>query len=84
MLPSTFMSGLKRCQYFSSLYMASGYYQLEVTEEDRDKTAFVIEYGLFSFSIMQFGLCNPFSRSVSLVAREPCWKSVIYFWLMWW
>ena len=34
--------------------MASGYYQLEVAEEDRDNTAFVTKYGLFSFRRMPF------------------------------
>ena len=62
--------------------MASGYYKLEVAEEDRDKTAFVQKFGLFSFRIMSFGLCNApatFSRSVSLVLRRLSWKSVIAF-----
>ena len=62
--------------------MASCYYQLEVAEEDRDKTAFVRKYGMFSFRIMPFGLCNAtatFSRSVSLVLRRLSWKSVIAF-----
>ena len=48
------------------------YYQLEVAEEDRDKTAFVTKYGLFSFRIMPFGLC-----SVSLLLRtflEECYS----------
>ena len=62
--------------------MVSGYYQLEVEEEDRDKTAFVTKYGLFSFRRMPFGLCNApttFSRSISLVLRGLSWKSVIAF-----
>ena len=62
--------------------MASGYYQLEVAEEDRDKTAFVTIYGLFSFRRMPFGLCNApatFSRSISLVLMGLSWKSVIAF-----
>ena len=60
--------------------MALGYYQLEVAEEDRDKTAFVTKYGLFSFRRMPFGLCNApatFSRSIPLVLRGLSWKSVI-------
>ena len=68
------------CQYFTTRGMASGYYQLDVTEEDRDKTAFVTKYGLFSFRRVSFGLCNApatFSRSVSLELRGLPWKSVI-------
>ena len=62
--------------------MAAGHYQLEVAEEDRDKTVFVTKYGLFSFRRMPFGLCNApaaFSRSISLVLRGLSWKSVIAF-----
>ena len=40
---------LEGYQYCTTLDMASGYYQLEVAEEDRDKTAFVTKYGMFSF-----------------------------------
>ena len=49
--------------------MVSGYYQLEVAEENRDKTAFVSKYCLFSFRSMPFGLCDAsatFSRLVPL------------------
>ena len=49
---------------------------------DRDNTAFVTKYGLFSFRRMPFGLCNApatFSRSISLVLRGLSWKSVIAF-----
>ena len=62
--------------------MASGHYKLEAAEEDRDKTAFVTQYGLFSFRRMPFGLCkapSTFSRSISLVLRALSWKSVISF-----
>ena len=62
--------------------MASGYYQFEVAEEDRDKTTFITKYGMFSFRRMPFGLCNApatFSRSVSLLLRGLSWKSVISF-----
>ena len=66
------IDALEGCRYFTTLDMASGYYQLEVAEEDRDKAAFVTKYGLFSFRRMPFGLCNApatFSRSISLVLR---------------
>ena len=49
------MDALEGCSYFTPLDMASGYYQLEVAEDDSDKTAFVTKYGLFSFPRMPFG-----------------------------
>ena len=33
--------------YFSTLDMASGYWQFEIAEQDRHKTAFITKYGLF-------------------------------------
>ena len=76
------IGALDVCQYFTILGMASGYYQLEVAEEDRDKTAFITKCGLFSFRRMPFGRFNvpaTFSRSISLVLRGLLWKSVIVF-----
>ena len=73
------IDALKECQYFITLDMASGYYQLEVADEDIDKTAFVTKYGLFTFHKMSFGMCNApatFSRPVSLVLGGIFSKSV--------
>ena len=71
------IDALEGCRYFTTLDMASGYYQVEVAEEDRDKTVFVTKYGLYSFRRMSFGLCNApatFSRSISLVLRGLSWN----------
>ena len=58
------INALEGCRYFTTLDMASGYYQLEVAEEDRDKTAFVTKYGMFSIRRMPFGLRNAKQLSV--------------------
>ena len=44
--------------YFSTLDLASGYWQVEVREEDKEKTAFTSPQGHFEFQVMPFGLCN--------------------------
>ena len=50
--------------------MVSGYWQAEVGEEDREKTAFCTPCGLYEFNVMPFGLCNgpaTFQRLMDLV-----------------
>ena len=49
---------LGSAKWFSSLDLASGYWQVEVCPEDWEKTAFVTPYGLFQFRVMPFGLIN--------------------------
>ena len=44
--------------WFSTLDLLSGYWQVEVSPEDREKTAFCTHEGLFEFRVMPFGLCN--------------------------
>ena len=56
--------------WFSILDMVSGYWKVEVGEEDREKTAFCTQCGLYEFNIMLFGLCNvsaTFQRLMDLV-----------------
>ena len=43
---------------FSTLDFNSGYNQILIKKEDREKTAFVTKHGLFQFIRMPFGLCN--------------------------
>lgn len=43
---------------FSSLDAAKGYHQVNLREDDREKTAFVTPFGLFQFKRVPFGLRN--------------------------
>lgn len=44
--------------WFSTLDPKSGYWQIGVRPEDREKTAFSVGRGLWQFTVMPFGLCN--------------------------
>ena len=49
---------LGRCQYFTTLDLASGFHQKEVHPRDIPKTAFSVDHGLYEFMRMPFGLKN--------------------------
>ena len=64
---------LGRANYFSTLDLTKGFYQIEVDPRDREKTAFTINEGHFEFIRMPFGLKNApatFQRMMNNVLHE--------------
>ena len=60
----------------------SGYNQISLAKEDREKTTFITEWGAFMYMVMPFGLCNApatFQRAMMTIFREYLQKFMAIF-----
>jgi hypothetical protein len=76
------LSTLAGSQWFSTLDLKSGYWQVGVHPEDKEKTAFSTGSGLYQFDVMPFGLCNApatFERLMEFVLRGLTWKTCLVY-----
>ena len=76
------LDALHSSKYFSTLDLYSGYWKIEMDQQDIDKTAFVTRQGLFQFTVMPFRFCNApttFERLMELVLKDlNCKVCLIY------
>ena len=76
------LDALAGTQYFSSMDLMSGYWQIEMDPESREKTAFITHAGLYEFNVMAFGLCNApscFQRLMECVLRGLNWRIALIY-----
>ena len=69
-------------QWFSTMDLASGYWQVAMSPEPKHKAAFVTNEGLFQFRVMPFGLCNApatFERLMDHVLCGMRWSQCLVY-----
>ena len=67
---------------FTTLDCHSGYWPLEIAEEDRDKTTFASHCGLYRFLRMPFGFKNSpatFQRAVDIILSRVKWETALVY-----
>ena len=63
---------LGKAKFFSSLDLKSGYWQMELAPEDREKTAFCTRTQLLEFNVLPFGVASApslFQRMISMLLK---------------
>lgn len=69
-------------KWFSSMDLNSGFWQVGMAEDHKEKTAFSTSLGLFHLKVMPFGLCNSpstLSRLLEDVLRGLQWEECLLY-----
>ena len=76
------LDAISGCIWFSTLDLASGYWQVPLKHVSREKTAFVTHEGLFEFNVLPFGLCNApatFQRMMDTILAGLKWSCTLVY-----
>ena len=76
------LDSLGHSKYFSTLDMTSGYWQVELKEEAKEKTAFTTRNGLYQWEVLPFGLTSApstFERLMETALRGLHWKTALIY-----
>ena len=68
--------------WFSTLDLASGYWQVEVERADKEKIIFSMPFGLYKFNMMPFRLLNAlstFQRLMEMVLAGLYWSTCLVY-----
>ena len=73
---------LSGSQWFTTLDLQSGYWQVKMSAKDQEKTAFITSQGLYEFTVLPFGLANApaaFERLIERILRGLQYKTCLVY-----
>ena len=76
------LDSLQEAKFISTLDLRTGYWQVEMDEKSREKTAFITQKGLFEFKVMPYGLTNApatFQRLMDVVLAGLKWQCCLVY-----
>ncbi|CAF1048251.1 unnamed protein product [Didymodactylos carnosus] len=76
------LDALQEAKFVSTLDLRSGYCQVEMDKESKEKTAFITHKGLYEFNVMPYGLTNAtatFQRLMDIVLAGLKWQSCLVY-----
>lgn len=76
------LEALGRAKYFSTLDLASGYWQIAMDPQDQEKTAFTTPMGPYEFTRLPFGLMNgpaTFQRYMETCLGDLHYESILIY-----
>ena len=76
------LDALSGAKWFSTLDLASGYWQVGLDKDAKAKSAFLADGGLYAWNVMPFGLCNApatFERLMDKVLAGLQWEILLVY-----
>lgn len=76
------LDALGSAKWFSTLDLSSGYWQVALDEDAKDKSSFVVRNGLYRWKVMPFGLTNApatFERLMEKVMKGLQWEILLIY-----